>query len=378
MKIFYLSKAQFPSEITHTLSMLRVCVALRRAGHEVRLAGERLDQASDSEVFDFYGLPPEIGLDLVALNGLLRRGSSRLLYITGLYLAWRYRRAIRTFAPDLVYSRLTLVELLAVPPDVPLIYEMHSPGDLGKPGLRRWLFRWIMRRLNVVRIVTTTETLKRYINQALPDVPVVIARLSAEPPSSESADHGEFALRAEGYAYHVGYTGGLSELRGAKILIDAAVLAPEIAVHLVGGTPADVQQWQAYADRVGAQNVFFYGHQKASDIPAYLLKFDAFATALQKPANELTAMSPLKIPQYLAYAKPIVASAILPHEEQLEHERTALLVTADDPQAWAEAFRRLRDDPELAGRLGRAGRAYYQHGLTPERRLQIILQGLER
>ena len=52
-------------------------------------------------------------------------------------------------------------------------------------------------------------------------------------------------------------------------------------------------------------------------------------------------------------------------------------MTADDPQAWAEAFRRLRDDPELAARLGRAGGAYYQHELTPERRLQIILQGLE-
>jgi glycosyltransferase involved in cell wall biosynthesis len=41
----------------------------------------------------------------------------------------------------------------------------------------------------------------------------------------------------------------------------------------------------------------------------------------------------------------------------IEHERTGLVVPAGDPDALADALRRLHDDPALRARLGTAGRA---------------------
>jgi len=39
MKIHYISGSSFPSEVSHTLSKIRMCQAFTEAGHEVYLLG---------------------------------------------------------------------------------------------------------------------------------------------------------------------------------------------------------------------------------------------------------------------------------------------------------------------------------------------------
>ncbi len=381
MKIAYLSTAGFPAEITHTLSMLRVCKAMSDQGHDVLLTGRRLQAHTDQDIFRYYGMTQQFELALEHLSRFLNNRWTRFFEFPGLFLAWRFRSTLRRFAPDLIYSRLTLMELLAVPSDLPLIYEMHSPGALAQKGWRRWLFRRLMRRLNVRHIVVTTDALRDYLHEHLPDVTVRVARLSAETPVSIEPDQldkfRDQTLQGKQFTFHAGYTGFLNQVRGIGVVIKAASLAPDVAFHIVGGTPDAVAQWQHFAVHQGVpDNVFFYGHRPAAEIPWFLHCFDLFLAPLQKPSQPLTFMSPLKVPQYLAYGKPIVASDVLPHQEQLQHGATALLVTADDPSAWVHAMQNLRADPALRTKLGRGARAYHRAELTPERRLEIILQGV--
>ena len=125
-------------------------------------------------------------------------------------------------------------------------------------------------------------------------------------------------------------------------------------------------------------NVFFYGHRPASTIPKFLECFDVFLAPLQKPKQPLTFMSPLKVPQYLAYGKPIIASDVLPHQEQMADGETALFAPPDDEQAWAHALERLKTQPDLRAQLAGNASAYYNAELTPERRLNKILDGVVR
>ena len=82
----------------------------------------------------------------------------------------------------------------------------------------------------------------------------------------------------------------------------------------------------------------------------------ASVLALPNPASAISTRftSPLKLFEYLAAGRAIVASDLPSIREILHNEADALLVPPGDASALAGAIRRLLDDPALAARLARA------------------------
>ena len=68
-------------------------------------------------------------------------------------------------------------------------------------------------------------------------------------------------------------------------------------------------------------------------------------------------MSPLKLFEYMAAAKPILCSDIPVLREIIENGRNGLLLPAEDADAWAAALRRPNDTPAERRRLGAAAYA---------------------
>ena len=86
--------------------------------------------------------------------------------------------------------------------------------------------------------------------------------------------------------------------------------------------------------------------------------------------------SPMKIFEYMASGRAIVASRLEQIGEVLEHERTAILVEPGDVTELAKALGRLADDPELRQRLGRAAQAAARERHTWRRRMEALLDRL--
>ena len=63
--------------------------------------------------------------------------------------------------------------------------------------------------------------------------------------------------------------------------------------------------------------------------------------------------SPLKLFEYMASGRPIVASDLPSIREILTHERNALLIAPGNPQALTAAIRRLIEDRALGERIAR-------------------------
>jgi glycosyltransferase involved in cell wall biosynthesis len=67
-------------------------------------------------------------------------------------------------------------------------------------------------------------------------------------------------------------------------------------------------------------------------------------------------MSPLKIFECMAHAKPIVSSDLPVLREVLTDEVNALLCDPDDIESWVNAIERLRKDQDLRARLAERAR----------------------
>jgi len=386
MKVLYLSAAWLPSEISHSLSIMRVCQAFVDSGHEVVLTG-RAGRGKGGDPIGYYGLRGGFRVMLNNLSPVWDNLIGRRLLLPGLGLAWKTRGLFGTFRPDLVYSRLTLTELALVPADLPILYEMHSLGPLRRGWLHRWVFHRLLASKRLRRIIVTSERLAAMLRAEIPQVEVVVARLSAERPVAVTEDSlaafRAAQLQGSGFRFHVGYTGNLDTfgLRGTEIICQAASRMPEAAFHVVGGDPRTVAHWrQAAAAHHAHGNIFFYGHRNPAEMPFFLGCFHVALAPLQSKTSAEAptgmGMSPLKLPEYMSYGKAIVASDIASHREVLVDGETALLVPPDDIDAWATAIRRVLTDPGLGSRLGENARRAYAEEFSPEVRVARILDGL--
>lgn len=386
MKIQYISGSTYPSEISHTLSKMRMCQAFSDAGNEVLLTA--IDGESTKDPIEYYGLKGGFKVVLQKMNSIVDNKLAKKLHLKNFINGLFHRKQVMEYKPDIIYSRLTIGELIFLPSDVPIIYEMHSLGPFGKGFLAKNLFKLVLKLKNFRKIIVTTHILADMLKEYIKDVEIVVARLSAEHPiellKEELEEFKANNLEGKTFEQHVGYTGYLDTigLRGTDIICQTASKVPNVAFHIVGGEPKIVEYWQEYAKRYNEnKNIFFYGHRNPSQMPYFLNCFDIVLAPLQiqqtKSAPTGAGMSPLKLAQYMAYKKAIVASDIVAHREVLYHDSTALLVEADNVKGWQEAIEKLLQYPEKREKMGESGYNEYLKDFTPEGRVKKILENLD-
>jgi glycosyltransferase involved in cell wall biosynthesis len=140
----------------------------------------------------------------------------------------------------------------------------------------------------------------------------------------------------------------LDPQKGIDVLLRAA-RAVDGARFVIAGTGAERARLESQAAALGVhERVRFLGHR--ADVPELLAASDAFVLP------SLFEGTPLALLEAMAAGKPVVSSAIPGTDELVVDGETGLLVQAGDPEALADALRRIVAEPELRARLGAAGR----------------------
>jgi glycosyltransferase involved in cell wall biosynthesis len=248
---------------------------------------------------------------------------------------------------------------------VPVIYDMQSslPEQLAqhlafRSGMAQSALirmeRWLLRRAD--SIVSSTGLAQR-VRALAPDARLrewrFASALPSSPPGEAEALRGELGLRPDQPV--VLYSGtfeayqGLPELLAAVPHVRAEV--PGVAFVLVGadetgGTTVS----RAHSDLVRQGALRVVKRQPRERIPGFLALADVLVSPRAYGDN-----LPLKIFDYLAAGKPIVATDIPAHRSVLDDE-SALLTGAWSPELASGIVRVLRDRP-LADRLAAAARA---------------------
>jgi glycosyltransferase involved in cell wall biosynthesis len=294
-------------------------------------------------------------------------------------------RAIRRVAPDFVYQRANLHLLssnwaarrarvpLVTEVNAPFAHERHQQVGLAFPGLARWLEHTSWRSADAVVVVT------QVLGQFVRDAGVPANRIHVMPNGVDESlrrfDVTASAVRSElgvDRCTVIGFTGYVRAWHGlddvVRLLADPA--CSEWFLLVVGDGPAR-KELEALASSSGvAERVRFTGVLPRAEIPRYVSAFDV---ALQPAANPYA--SPLKLMEYMALGRAIVAPDQPNIREILEDGSDALLFPPGDLAALAQRLRRLAEDPPLRDRLGRGARdAVDRLDLTWRRNAERVLE----
>lgn len=350
MRILYSHRIQ--SRDGQSVHVEELVAALRALGHEVMVVGPGF--YAKAEFGGESGLVATIRARLPRWVGEL----AELAYNVPAW--WRLRRACLRFQPALIYERNNLYflagTLVARRTGVPLFLEVNAPladersrhGGLGLPRLARWLERFVWRSAD--RVFAVTGVLKAMI--AVAGVPA--ERIEVVPNGIDPARFASLPLRPEAPDPVVlGFVGFVRDWHGLDAVIAAMAADREMRLELmiVGDGPA-VSALHTQAEALGVANrVRFPGLAAHEAIPGLVAGFDI---ALQP--RVVAYASPLKLFEYMAAGKAIVAPDQPNIREVLSDGETALLFDPAVPDAMWVAIRRLVADPAMRSRLGAAAR----------------------
>lgn len=376
MKILYLAQAAIPSETANSVHVMKMCSAF--AGHGVAVELAVPGQAGSGAGVE--AVDPYRYYDVANVFPIVRFGKLPLLkpsysFAVKIFMALRSGR----LRPDLVYSRDLLGGCAALLAGFSLVLEVHHP--LRESGrLHGWLFERIARHRRFVRLVVITHALKEWHlrHTSVPADKILVAPDGADPREG-SAAASPVAVANDG-RYRVAYVGSLYEGKGVEVVVPLARLLPEIDFHLLGGSGGLLQSWQGRTR--GEANLFFHGYCPPAGIAPFLAAMDVLLVPNQRTVRSVGGSeigrwtSPLKLFEYMAAGKPIVASDLEVLREILVHEHNCLLCPPEDVDAWKQALERLQADRQLAGRIAANARAELFDKYTWEKRAVMLLKAL--
>ena len=371
MKILYHHRVG--SRDGQAVHLEELVAALRRQDAEVVVVGpESFAQAS-------FGYDPKF-------IGWLKRLIPKTLYqfLELGYNVLAYRRLLEVankFKPDVIYERYSLGLIAGIWLQrrlrIPLMLEVNAPlvaekaefGGIGWRGLANKVEKWIWRNADVT--LPVTAVLAKYLSAAgVPDARIQVIGNAIDPrrflcPSGLEASDDNL-----GTTISVGFVGFMRSWHGLDTVLDWLASAPKNVHLLVAGDGPAKPGLEAQANRLGLMDrVIFTGLVDRHSIAAVLAKLDI---AIQPRCVPYA--SPLKLFEYMALGKAIIAPDQPNIREVLDNEVSALLFDPTSSQALAQSLDRLVQDKDLRISLGQgAQKAIVTGGLTWDHNAQRVL-----
>lgn len=272
------------------------------------------------------------------------------------------------YRPDFIYERYSLftVSGLGVAKifRLPFILEVNAPLSLEMKVYESLVFQRLAQRVenwlcrNATKTIVVSSAMKNiFLTHGLPEHKFMVLPNGVDPQRFHPEVNGKQIRTSLDWTdnFIVGFVGWIRHWHGLDILIDAmAILEKKIAalrLLLVGDGPA-MFDLQTQIHRLGlTEKIQLTGPVPKNVIPNYIAAMDL---AIQPAVTDYA--SPIKLFEYLAIGKAIIAPRKDNITEIIEDEKQALLYTSGKTQELADKIARLYNDRDLRESLGREGR----------------------
>ena len=356
MKILYSHRTQ--SADGQWVHISELTQALKARGCDVLMAGPANDARTTSAIGDAQKKSRMRSVLPAPVYEAAEYGYSLLGY-------WRLLRQALGHKPDILYERYNLFyhagAWLKRETGLPFILEVNAPlveersqhGNLFWKSFAQKSERSIWQAADKILCVSAPLA-ERVCAAGIDDKKIIVVPNGVSTPFLELQDHEalrrQFGLEGKTV---LGFSGFIRSWHGVDRVIEYLAHQQRDDLHalIVGDGPAR-PDLEALAQARGVQDkVTFAGIVAREEMPAMIASFDI---ALQ-PASVAYA-SPLKLFEYMAQAKPVIAPDQPNIREILADNDTAILFTPEDNEAFDKALTALLNDPALQSRLGVSAR----------------------
>ncbi len=318
--------------------ILKTCGGFVHEGFEVELWVPRRRNAVSGDPFALHGVEPSFAvrylpvLDLMHVLG--KPGFWLMVASFNLAVWWQLageRKAV-LYGHDLRDFILPGLRGLS------LFVEIH---DFYESSLE-WLNRLVLKR--ATGLVVTNRIKMRRLHE---HYGFAEARMIWQPNAvnvaqfarSESVEEARAELGLPAGRTIALYTGHLFGWKGVHTLAEAAARLPEsVYVYFVGGTAEDRAALQGFVGEHRLPRIEFVEHQPHERMPLFMRAADVLVlpNTAKEEASRLET-SPVKLFEYLASGRPIVASD-LPSLREVVSEKEVAFFNPDDAQDLAKVI----------------------------------------
>lgn len=353
MKLLYISNARIPTEKAHGIHIMKMCEAFINYNPnaankiEVELILPRRFNHIKEDPFDYYGVERNFKIKKLFCIDLIpwdRYFGYFALWLESLSFALAVFFYLFSQKTDIIYTRdKSLLFLSFFKKNI--VFESHTfPKNYFLYGL-------FWKKLK--RLVVITQKLKDlFVKRGIVSEKILVAPDGADIEAFDVKCSAFEAREKLGLPHDkkiILYTGHLYEWKGAQILAETSRYLPENAeVYFVGGTEADIKKFKT-------KNLNFkinvVGHRPYSEIPYWLKAADVLVLP-NSGKEEISKYwtSPLKMFEYMAAQKPVVASD-LPSIREVLNEENSILVEPDNAQALAGGIKKALENYQLSDRI---------------------------
>lgn len=278
---------------------------------------------------------------------------------------------LRDFRPDLIYERYdlyaTAAARIAKRFQIPYVIEVNAPLLIEQrrvvhlPRVAKAYQRRTLSKADL--LVGVSPEICSMLRNTVSGPRILLVENGVDETAFTPSISGENVRQRLGLSDKlvVGYKGSLRSWQGVSTLIDAASVllqSRDDVRFLIAGGGNNLGRYEEQVRQLGlADKVMLIGPVPHNHAPEHIAAFDV-CVAPYAPHRDFY-FSPIKLREYIAMRKPIVASNVPQIGRLIRHGEDGLLAEPGDKHDFAEKIASLLDDPDLRGRLARS--VYERH-----------------
>lgn len=361
MKIIYLTNVRIPTEKAHGLQIMKMCEAFAETS-DVELVVPRRLNPLKIDPFVYYGVKRNFKITRLPCLDLISLKYGRIGYWVETLTFMMSARIYLWFKKfDILYSREFAISKFFSS----FVLEIH---DLPKVPTAHHKYSW--------KKASKLVVLTRFLKEDLVAQGIEGAKILVAPDGVDLDEFTGVVAKQISKQKVVMYTGSffLYGWKGVDTLIEAAKQFPSgVEMVLIGGTNEEVSALQTTTAGNHAGSIRLIGRIPHPEIPKYLASADILVLPNKKgDANSERYTSPLKLFEYMASGKPIIASD-LPSMREILNDNNCTFFSPGDPTSLARAIQVVLNDPVVAQKKAAQALADAQH-YSWKKRAQTIVQ----